>query len=184
MKMLWIFIIGIALVDIYYLLTWKKDNPTWGYRSLNNKDLDVIRDNIMMYNGREFEVFIAELYGLLGHKVELTPQSNDGGKDLIIDKEIYIECKAWHNDSQPGREHMQKLMGSCAADGIKKAWFISLNGFNDNAFKYAKQINKRGDFVLSLYDIDYIMNMVKKVNTSELLRRMGYGFEQYATKIS
>lgn len=76
----------------------------------------------------------------------MTPQTNDGGKDIIIEKnsiKTYIECKYWNSNKTIGREEIQKLAGAAMMDGVKNAIFITTSTYNENALETARALNKK-----------------------------------------
>lgn len=63
---------------------------------------DGLENYILNLTPREFELLIANLYEHLGYKVQVTPSTRDGGKDIIanIKREdgnevVYVECKLY-----------------------------------------------------------------------------------------
>ncbi|MEK5111052.1 restriction endonuclease [Bacillus albus] len=44
------------------------------------------RSNLEVMYPRELEYFVADVFRSLGYKVQVTSDSNDGGKDIIIHK--------------------------------------------------------------------------------------------------
>lgn len=105
------------------------------------EDIDNIND------WRKFEQFVAKQFKRKNFKVILTPRTNDGGKDIVIEKnsiKTYIECKYWNSNKSIGREEIQKLAGAAMMDGVKNAIFITTSTYNENAFEIAKALNKNG----------------------------------------
>lgn len=105
------------------------------------EDIDNIND------WRKFEQFVAKQFKRKNFKVILTPRTNDGGKDIIINKngiKTYVECKYWNSNKSIGREEIQKLAGAAMMDGVKNAIFITTSTYNENAFETAKALNKNG----------------------------------------
>jgi restriction endonuclease Mrr len=120
-------------------------------------------------SGREFEVFICELFKATGKykKVVLTQESNDGGKDIILtDKSgriTYVETKRWNEKFECGRVLLQKLAGSAYGDRVDKMIFITTSGYNKNAIEYAKKLDN-----LELWDMSNIMKLVTIVEQEKL----------------
>lgn len=121
----WILIIFgfIILYDIYCLVDLKHNikHQILHYRNLTIQDYRILEDTITSMDGREFEIFCAKLFKLLGYdKIHLTKCTSDKGRDIIIEKDntkSFVECKAWDKDkSLIGREVLQKLIGSCLMD--------------------------------------------------------------------
>lgn len=77
-------------------------------------------------NWRDFELFVAKVLTWNDYNTIVTPPSNDEGKDIVAKKNnvtFYIECKHWKN--QIGREHLEKLVGAAARDGIRNIIFVT-----------------------------------------------------------
>lgn len=116
-------------------------NMDKSFARYTKKDIDNIND------WRKFEQFVAKQFKRKNFKVILTPRTNDGGKDIIIDKngiKTYVECKYWNSNKSIGREEIQKLAGAAMMDGVRNALFITTSTYNKNAFETAKALNKNG----------------------------------------
>lgn len=167
----WQFIFATCiLADIYCLLTIKHD-PLWKYRKLYNSDINLILNKVENMDGREFEEFMAHLFRLQGNKVQLTPSTNDHGVDILIDDNTYVECKHWNKKELIGRPIVSKLVGSAYAlsgGNDFKTIIITTSGYNQNAIEYAKLTNTE------LWDMEDIIKMVKKLNSTEILRYLDY----------
>jgi HJR/Mrr/RecB family endonuclease len=111
--------------------------------------------------GRQFEIFMAEVFKAVGYGVELTQATNDGGKDIILyrdGKKIFVECKRWSGDWLIGREILQKLAGASLAEKSDKMICITTGNYHRNAIEYAKLIDN-----LSLWDMQDVMETVDEV---------------------
>lgn len=173
----WQFIIAICIiVDIYYLFT-MKSGSVWKYRILYNSDINLIMNKMKYMSSREFEEFIAHLFKLQGHDVQLTQETSDMGRDIIVDKDIFIECKHYDDHVAVGRPVVQKLLGSIVMFNAKKGIIINTGKYHKNAIEASKMVNN-----LELWDVDDVMNMVKELNTSEILRYLGYDRESWEDK--
>lgn len=93
----------------------QKDNKiTELEKELNNKNKNLDLSNTPNENqiniGREYEIFIKELYEQKGYKVEDRGGLKDGGIDLIATKDGYktvlIQCKYW---TSKFKENLEKL---------------------------------------------------------------------------
>jgi len=114
----------------------------------DNNKLDILTP-------REFEELICELIKKQGFNAELTPQTRDGGKDIIVrhnvlgEMKIYVECKRYNpNKKRVGSEILQKLIGIMDLEGAAKAIIYTTSFFTSAAKKIAKDIRNR----LTLYD--------------------------------
>jgi len=117
---------------------------------------------------REFEIFISELYKAMGYKVELTPETCDGGKDIILydeDEIIYVECKHFAENNHVGREICQKLIGSISIDGADSGIIVCTGKFHKNAWEVYSKIDN-----LELIDMRGIMAMVRKIEVYQIPR--------------
>lgn len=169
----WFIAIALA-VHIGGWISVLNDKP-FKFRKLFNSDYNLIKQRIETMNWREFELFCGKLFSWMGYDVEVTECENDYGRDIILSKEIFVECKHYHkNGSKIGREIISKLIGSCAMFNIHKAIIITTGQYHENAFEYQEKLNKIGEFHLELYDMSDIMKMVRKVGTSEVLRELGF----------
>lgn len=120
------------------------------------------RENINDW--RKFEQFIAKQFKVKNFKVILTPRTNDGGKDIIIEKnsiKTYIECKYWNSNKTIGREEIQKLAGAAMMDGVKNAIFITTSTYNENALETARALNKNG-FNINLWTTKDLLAFINK----------------------
>ncbi|MFN3509678.1 MAG: restriction endonuclease [Allorhizobium sp.] len=75
-------------------------------------------------NPRDFEVLVAELLTRLEFQVELTPRSNDGGKDIVgyrmvngIPLKFYFECKRYAESNKVGVAELRSLLGTVNGHG-------------------------------------------------------------------
>lgn len=114
--------------------------------------------------GREFEECVAGIFRVLGFKVELTPQSRDGGVDLVarqvdvvgVETSLYVQCK---NHAAPvGVETVRALLGSLPAnDPGARAVLACPAGFSADAKRLA------ADRGVQLLDDDGLRRLVDRV---------------------
>ena len=135
-----------------------------------NYNFNEIEKMIRNMNPREFEEFIAELYKKLGYRVELTSETSDGGKDVILydtkrKKKIYVECKHYAKNNLVGREICQKLLGAMYADKIDEGIIVTTGGFHRNALMIQNKVNN-----LEFVDMKKILNLIRKLNVHEVPR--------------
>lgn len=113
-------------------------------------------------NWRDFELFVAKVLTWNDYNTIVTPPSNDEGKDIVAKKNnvtFYIECKHWKN--QIGREHLEKLIGAAARDGIRNIIFVTTSSYHTNAKSYASDLNLQGLFHLQLLDTNDLLRLCK-----------------------
>lgn len=119
---------------------------------------------------RGFEVFIAELYKAQGHKVILTKESNDYGRDVIVETDedkIFIECKRYNKNSGSliGREICQKLLGSMQMFNASKGIICTTGKFHKNAYEVKAMVDN-----LELMDSIDILAMLMKLDLDKIKR--------------
>ena len=110
----------------------------------------------------KFEQFVANRFKKRGYKTTLTSATNDGGKDIIVEKngvKTYIECKYWQAGNSIGREPIQKLAGAAMMDGVKNAIFITTSSYHSNAYEAARALNSNG-FNIQLWDTDKLLKFI------------------------
>lgn len=113
----------------------------------------------------DFEIFVAKIFEQNGYYVYHTRKTNDGGKDIIIEKnniKIYIECKYWNAHNAIGREAIQKLVGAAIMDGVQNAIFITTSGYNQNAITAANMINRQDNFKIELWGKQKLIDFANK----------------------
>ena len=155
---MWIFSLTIACSMLLGVLI-ARSNEEKVVNKLSNEEKNMLIRRIKELKGREFEIFTAEIYKLMGYKTHLTPATNDGGKDVVINKKgekIFIECKNHENKNSIGRPEAQKLCGSMVAGNVSKGIILSVNGFNKNCKDYCKKVNGKKVKIESIECIDII----------------------------
>lgn len=98
---------------------------------------------------RAFEVFCCNVFREFGHVANVTKSTNDQGRDIIVDDNIFIECKQYKaQNSAVGREICQKLLGSVHMFNAEKGIIINTGEYHKNAYEVEKQVNN-----LELWDL-------------------------------
>ncbi|WP_088072384.1 restriction endonuclease [Gottfriedia luciferensis] len=138
-----IFIVG-GLATLYILAdrqTKRRYFTDQAFRPFNPKKGRTIFEITAGFSSRDFEIFVADLYRYSGYHTEVTPQSNDNGKDIILtkNKEItYVECKMYSEGNNIGRPPLQKLHGAMSKDKIERGLFITTSAFTKTAQDYVR----------------------------------------------
>jgi len=94
---------------------------------------------------REMELLVERLYRAMGYSARATPQSRDGGVDVVALRDtasgrekLAIQCK--HQAGTVGREVLQKLLGVIAADPSFSAGVVVTSAeFSGDAKQFAQQ---------------------------------------------
>lgn len=137
------------------------NKPINSYRS----PLYTLKDIDNLKSWYDFEIFVAKIFKQNGYYVYHTQKTNDGGKDIIVEKNntrIYIECKYWNSHHAVGREAIQKLVGAAIMDGVQNAIFITTSGYNQNAITAANMINRQSSFKIELWGKQKLIDFANK----------------------
>lgn len=138
-------------------------------RLVNKRILDRIgRQASEVYNltPRQFEELVAELFEERGYQVELTKQTRDGGKDLIIldhreigNFMIYAECKRHAPDNPVGVSVVSDLIGRMNADRATAGMVITSSYFSPDA----KIFQSKFEHQMQLVDFVKLTSMIETI---------------------
>lgn len=182
-----IFIVVMFFIYTPIVIHFAKKNPIQRkvYRNLREGDEFLIRRYLTLQDPREFEIFIGDLFKLLGYESEVTQESSDGGKDVVLEKDdetIYVECKRYNRDNTIGREMIQKLLGACVQNGVTKCYFINTGQYNNNAIQCAEETNRNGLVDIELMDTNDIVNLCLQTDSGKVLQLLGCETDYYEHK--
>ena len=114
---------------------------------------------------REFEELVAEILNKKGFKTYLTPQSRDGGLDIIAERrddqgltKLVVECKRYTPPNNVGIEIVQRLFGVQEAIKATRGIVATSSFFAGPAAKFAKDHESR----LTLWDYYDIKNLLNE----------------------
>ena len=115
---------------------------------------------------REFEELVCEMLDKKGYKVNLTQQTRDGGKDIIIIEDnligsflIYVECKKYAPDRPVGVNLVRELYGTISADKATAGLLITTSYFSQDAINFKNQVSHQ----LSLIDYVKLISEIQKI---------------------
>ena len=116
-------------------------------------------------NPKEFEDYIAELFRRLGYNVNSVGGPNDGGIDVIVEKDgikHYIQCKKYFKAREVSVGDLRDFYGALA-DRLSngKAYFITTSKFTLPAEKFAE------DKPIELVDSFKLLEYIKLVEPKE-----------------
>jgi HJR/Mrr/RecB family endonuclease len=151
----------------------KRDSPEYGriisnVKIVDQSILDKIKRNaneIHSLTPRQFEEMVAELLEKMGYKVQLTPLTKDGGKDIIIasNKDIgrfmyYVECKKYAPDNPVKLGIVKQLYATVIADNVTAGILVTTSHFTKGAKDFAEnQLHQ-----LSLIDLLKLNDLLKR----------------------
>jgi len=98
----------------------------------------------------DVERMVAELFRGLGFKVELTPTSKDGGKDIILEleesgetKSYIIEIKHWRSKQKVGMSAIDKFVKIVVKEKRTGGLFLSTYGVSEEAVASLTKIDRK-----------------------------------------
>lgn len=112
---------------------------------------------------RQFEELVCELFERKGYRVQLTKQTRDGGKDLIIlnnsilgDMVIYAECKKRAPKYPVSVGLVRQLYGTIEADKATAGIMVTTSYFSDDARRFQQKVSGR----MNLIDYSELMKQI------------------------
>lgn len=123
---------------------------------------------LLALDPREFESTVQRVYQSLGFGTRLTPESRDGGVDVIASRvtpgggtEKYaIQCKRYGEDNKVGRPEAQKLLGVLASDtSFTKGVLITTSQFSRECREFADNLGS-----LDLIDGAQLVRLMRQHN--------------------
>ena len=135
-------LIGLTLFGCLLLYSWVRakflEAEEKRQRLLNLAELEKIKTLTPF----QFEEYVKEIFLRQDwDRVELTPRTNDGGKDLILWKDnntVLVECKKWNKPI--GRPVVQKLHSAQITCGAVGAYIITTDKATKPAEDYARDV--------------------------------------------
>lgn len=112
---------------------------------------------------RQFEELVCELFERKGYNVQLTKQTRDGGKDLIVlnnsmlgDLVIYAECKKKAPKHPVNVGLVRQLYGTVEADRVTAGIMVTNSYFSEDARRFQQTIKSR----MNLIDYSELMKQI------------------------
>jgi hypothetical protein len=119
-------------------------------------------ESVRSMDGASFEVFVADLFKAMRHRVVSCGGSGDQGVDIVVNtrgERIAVQCK---NHSLPvGNRPVQEVYAGARHHRCVEAWVIAPAGYTSGARDLAKSTG------VSLYDADTIRRWIKRVDDLE-----------------
>ncbi len=118
------------------------------------------------FSSREFEQMVCELLEKQGYKVNLTKQTRDGGKDIIILENslvgqfcIYVECKKYSANNPISVKLVRELYGTVEAEKATAGMLITTSYFS----KDAKEFTEKAKHRMALRDYNDLVQELNKI---------------------
>jgi HJR/Mrr/RecB family endonuclease len=122
--------------------------------------------SIYSIDPRKFEELVAELLDRDEFKVQITPKTRDGGRDIFAYKEsdlgthlFLVECKRYAAHRKIGLDIVQRLHGVRDDDRASAAVIVTTAGFSPDA----KKFEEKNKHLLSLRDGTYLQGWIDRV---------------------
>jgi restriction system protein len=122
-------------------------------------------DGVFDLPPRKFEELLAELLVDMGWRVELTPATRDGGKDLLayLDTEVgeilcLVEAKKHRRDRKVGIDLVRTLYGTLCDYQANSAMLVTTSSFTPDA----KEFQRKHQYQLSLKDYVNVVDWIKR----------------------
>lgn len=122
-------------------------------------------DEICQMSPREFELFTAAMLERMGYRVELTPQTRDGGVDIYAARKsdigsfLYlVQCKKQNPDRPVGVRVIRELYGVLQAEKATYASVFTTSYFSRPAKEFQEQFRHQ----LSLMDYQAIRDCLHR----------------------
>ena len=117
---------------------------------INHSLIEKVNENpnlIFQLTSRNFEELVAELLEKEGFNVNLTKQTRDGGKDILVAQKnnlgnflYYVECKH-HTLDNPVRVNLvRELYGTVSADRATAGLLVTSSYFTKNAIAFTQNL--------------------------------------------
>jgi restriction endonuclease Mrr len=98
---------------------------------------------------RDMERIVAEIFDGLGFKVELTPLSKDGGRDVILEcivegrsSSFIVEIKHWRTGQRVGQRLIKDFVQVIMTEKREGGLFLSTFGYADNVVESLTEVER------------------------------------------
>ncbi len=119
-------------------------------------------EEVRFMSGAEFEVFVADLFEAMGHRVMVLGGTGDQGVDIVVNprgKRIAVQCK---NHSKPvNNKAVQEVYAGAKHHRCVEAWVVSPAGHTRGAIELARSTD------VTLCDAETVRKWIKNVDRIE-----------------
>jgi restriction system protein len=107
--------------------------------------------DLLKLSPRQFEELVAELLARDGYEVELTPQTRDGGfdivavkhADLIVPQLCLVECKLYSDVHRVGVRPVRQLFGVVSERDASAGLIVTSSSFTKPAIEFQQSVGNR-----------------------------------------
>jgi hypothetical protein len=119
-------------------------------------------EEVRFMSGTHFEVFVADLFEAMGHRVVVLGGAGDQGVDIVVNprgKRIAVQCK---NHSRPvNNKAVQEVYAGARHHRCVEAWVVSPAGYTRGAVELASSTD------VLLCDAETVRKWIKNVDRLE-----------------
>ncbi len=156
----------------YYEFEYDYSNEEKIYADVNQACINIDRilynqEEVYNLSAREFEELVAEVFEQQGYSVEVTPETRDGGCDIIATRNInglpfmvLIECKRYGKKNHVGVQLVRSLLGVQSDRKANKAVLVTSSSFTKDAREFAE----RQQHLISLVDFNDLLQMMNRLD--------------------
>lgn len=125
-------------------------------------ELEQHRKQIENMSPRDFELFVGNIFTKFGYSVKITPQTRDGGQDIIATKAdpipftLIIECKHWGMNHKVDVSVVRGVFGVQTAMQANQSVIVTSSKFTKDAKKFAEDRKN----LMALWDVDDLLKLV------------------------
>lgn len=173
-NLIWFIVIGLSTYSVFCLIQFcKSKDKIYKGTKLTKAQLKVIENFILKLHPRDFEFFVSYLFNYKGYATDVTPATNDKGRDIIVygykgNDKTYVECKKYDSSNLIGREIVDKLLGACTLDGVRSAIIVTTSTYTKTAIECKKQCEW-----LELWYLDDLLEIIKGMTEQDLYKYLG-----------
>lgn len=127
------------------------------------RELAKSHDTLYSLPPRKFEEVVAELLLRKGLEVQLTPTTNDGGRDILavsrkhgVDLLYLVECKRYRLDRPVGVSLVRSLYGVVEQERATAGMMFTTSRFTRGAIVFQRQVHHR----MALHDYESIVKWI------------------------
>lgn len=156
------------LVFVYFIYRFLISITSKTHERVNAIDINTLND-INNLNGRDFEIFLGDLFRKMGHYVEVTQSTRDHGADLILSKNgrrIAVQAKRYQG-TVPNAA-VQQCYYAMSHYECEKGMVVTNSAFSDHAKEEASRVNIKLVEGLELIQWikTYMPEILNKTNTT------------------
>lgn len=143
-------------IEVYRKIYGNSPNFLSAIRNINQNLIEQLKNNpedLYQLTPRRFEELVAEIIADMGYDVELTPQTRDGGRDILATIDLptgriltIVECKRFRRDRSVGIDVVERFLYTIRdKDRASCGLIASTSRFSSDALalarKYEYQVN-------------------------------------------